>query len=43
MQGVNQIWSEAKLRGIGVKRAKTLISAAEHSIRSKEVLGVARM
>lgn len=30
--GVNRIWREAKLRGAGIKRAKTQVAAAEHSI-----------
>lgn len=34
--GVNKIWKDAKLRGAGMKRAKTLVSAAEHSVGSKE-------
>ena len=34
-EGVNQIWRNAKLRGVGMKRAKTLVSAAEHSVGSK--------
>jgi len=36
VEGVNQIWRKAKLRGAGMKRAKALISAAEHSVGSKE-------
>lgn len=35
-EGVNQIWRDAKLRGAGMKRTKTLVSAAEHSVGSKE-------
>ena len=35
-EGVNQIWRDAKLRGAGMKRAKTLVSDAEHSVGSKE-------
>ena len=35
-EGINQIWRNAKLRGAGMKRAKTLLSAAEHSIGSQE-------
>ena len=31
-EGVNQIWRDAKLRGAGMKRAETLVSAAEHSV-----------
>ena len=34
VEGVNRIWREAKLRGAGMKRAKTLVSAAEHSVGS---------
>ena len=36
VDGVNKIWRDAKLRGVGMKRAKTLVSAAEHSVGSKE-------
>lgn len=36
VNGVNQIWRNAKLRGTGMKRAKILVSAAEHSVGSKE-------
>ena len=32
IDGVNQIWREAKLRAVGKARAKTLIEAAEHSV-----------
>ena len=35
-EGVNRIWRDAKLRGAGMKRAKTLASAAKHSVGSKE-------
>ena len=35
-EGVNQIWRDRKLRGAGMKRAKALLSAAEHSVGSKE-------
>ena len=42
-EGVNRIWRDAKLRGVGMKRAKTLVSAAEHSVGSKEAPGAARM
>ena len=42
-EGVNQIWKDAKLRGAGMKRAKTLVSAAEHSVGSKEAPEAARM
>lgn len=42
-EGVNQIWRDAKLRGAGMKRARTLVSAAEHSVGSKEGPEAARM
>ena len=42
-EGVNQIWRDAKLRGAGMKRARTLVSAAEHSVGSKEGPEEARM
>ena len=42
-EGMNRIWRNAKLRGVGMKRAKTLVSAAEHSIGSKEAPEAARM
>ena len=31
-EGVNAIWRDAKLKGAGIKRAQTLVAAAEHSI-----------
>lgn len=43
VEGVNRIWRDAKLRGAGMKRAKTLVSAAEHSVGSKEAPEAARM
>lgn len=43
VEGVNKIWREAKLRGAGLKRAKTLIAAAEHSVGSQEAPDAARM
>ena len=42
-EGVNQVWRDAKLRGAGMKRAKTLVSAAEHSVGGKEAPEAARM
>lgn len=42
VDGVNKIWRDAKLRGAGMKRAKTLVSAAEHSVGSKEAPETAR-
>ena len=35
VEGVNKIWRDAKVRAVGMKRAKTLVSAAEHSVGSK--------
>ncbi len=43
VEGVDRIWRDAKLRGAGMKRAKTLVTAAEHSVGSKEAPGAARM
>lgn len=42
-EGVNRIWRDAKLRGAGMKRAKTLAAAAEHSVGSKEAPEAARI
>ena len=42
-EGVNRIWRDAKLRGTGMKRAKTLVLAAEHSVGSKEAPEAARI
>ncbi len=43
VEGVNKIWRDAKMRAVGIKRAKTLIEAAEHSVGSKEGAVAARM
>ena len=43
VEGVNRLWREAELRGAGMKRAKALVSAAEHSVGSKEAPEAARM
>lgn len=43
VNGVNKIWRDAKLRGAGLKRAKTLVSAAERSIGNREAPESARM
>ena len=43
VDGVNKIWRDAKLRGAGLKRAKTLVSAAERSIGNREAPESARM
>lgn len=42
-EGLNQIWRDAKLRGAGRKRAKILVTVAEHSVGSKEAPKAARM
>ena len=42
-EGVNKLWRDIKLRGAGLKRAKTLVNAAEHSVGSKEAPEAARM
>ena len=42
VDGVNQIWREAKMRAVGKKRAQTLVAAAEHSIGTTEGLTAAR-
>lgn len=42
-EGVNQIWRDAKRREARMKWAKTLVSAVERSIGSKEAPEVARM
>ncbi len=41
-EGVVKIWRDAKVRGAGMKRAKTLIEAARHSVGSKEAPDAAR-
>ena len=43
VDGVNQIWRDAKLRAAGLKRAKTLVTAEEHSIGSQEACDSARI
>ena len=43
VEGVNRIWREAKLKAVGIKRAKTLVEAAEHSIGSREGSTAARL
>mgnify|MGYP002855768963 CR=1 FL=1 len=40
--GVNKIWREAKLRGVGYTKALKIVSAAEHSIGCTEGLDIAR-
>ncbi len=41
--GVNQIWRDAKLRGVEIKRARTLVEAAEHSVGSRDAQEAARI
>lgn len=43
VEGVNKLWRDRKLRGAGLKRAKTLVTAAGHSVGSKEAPEAARM
>ena len=43
VDGINKIWRDAKLRAAGPKRAKTLLTAAEHSIGSHEAPDSARI
>ena len=40
--GVNKIWRDAKLRGVGYSKALKVVSAAEHSIGCTEGLDIAR-
>jgi len=42
-EGINQIWRDAKCRAAGMKRAKTLVEAAEHSVGGKQAGQAARM
>ena len=42
-EGINKIWRDAKLRAVGMKRAKTLVNKAEHSIGSHEAPEAARV
>ena len=43
VDGVNQIWRDAKLRGVGLKRARTLVKAAEHSVGCQSAQEAARI
>ncbi|TJX13319.1 IS110 family transposase [Tissierella creatinini] len=43
VEKVNQIWRDAKLRSVGMKRAEALVAAAKRSIGNKEGLTAARM
>lgn len=42
-EGINQIWRDAKCRAAGMKRAKTLVEAAVHSVGGKQAGQAARM
>ena len=42
-EGINQLWRKAKLRAVGIKRARRLIAAAESSIGRKAGSMMARM
>lgn len=42
VEGVNKIWRDARLKGAGLKRATTLVAAAEHSIGNTEAPRSAR-
>lgn len=42
VEEVKQIWRDAKLKVVGIKRAKTLVSAAEHSVGCMEGATTAR-
>lgn len=43
VEGVNQIWRDAKIRAVGKKRAQTLVEAARHSVGTKERATAARI
>ena len=43
IEGVNQIWRDAKLRAVGKKRAESLVNAAKHSVGTKEGAVAARL
>lgn len=43
VEGVNQIWRDAKMRGVGLKRARTLVKAAEHSVGCRDAQEAARI
>ena len=43
VNGINQIWRNVKLRAAGLKRAKTLVNKAEHSVGSHEAPEAARV
>ncbi len=43
VDSVYRIWRDAKMGGVGMKRAKTLVTAAEHSVGSREAHEAARI
>lgn len=43
VEGVNRIWRDAKMRGVGLKRARTLVKAAEHSVGCRDAQDAARI
>ena len=43
VEGVNQIWRDAKMRVVGKKSAQALIEAARHSVGTKEGVIAARI
>lgn len=43
VEGINQVWRDAKLRAVGMKRAKSLYEAASHSIGTKTGANAARL
>ena len=43
VERINRIWRDAKLRAAGLKRAKTLVDKAEHSVGSREAPEAARV
>ena len=43
VEGVNRIWRDAKMRGVGLKRARILVKAAEHSVGCRDAQDAARI
>lgn len=43
VEGINRIWRDAKLRAVGLKRARILVNKAEHSVGSHEAPEAARV
>ena len=42
VEGVNKIWRDARLKGVGIKRVTTLVTVAEHGIGNIEAPKSAR-